>query len=67
MALIIVSLDVCEIDRAGDAGMLIKLAGEPPKIGVVHDPSQITLEMSHIDSVKSHEGRATSRRRLIEA
>ena len=57
VALLIVSLDVREIGRLGDAGVLKKLAGETPKIGVVRDPSQIAFEVSDIDSVKSHQGR----------
>jgi hypothetical protein len=57
VALIIVPLDMSEIDRLGDARMLVKLTGETPKIGVVQDPSQIAFEMSDVDSVKSHQGR----------
>ena len=56
VALIIVPFDVCEIGRAGDAGILIKLASEAPKIGVVYDSSQIAFEVSDVDSVKSHLG-----------
>jgi hypothetical protein len=56
VALIIVPFDVCEIGGAGDIGILIKLAGEPPKIGVIHEASQIAFEMSHIDRIESHQG-----------
>jgi hypothetical protein len=53
VALIIVSLDMCEIGCLGDAGIPIKLAGETPKTGVVHDLSQIAFEVPDVYSVKS--------------
>src|ERR1700678_4839709 len=37
VALIIVVLDMSKIRCSGDTRMLIKLAGEAPEIGVIHD------------------------------
>src|SRR6476619_3603449 len=56
VALIIVPFDMREIRRSGDSGILIKLTRETPKIGVVYDPPQIAFEVSHVDSVESHQG-----------
>jgi hypothetical protein len=55
VTLIIMPLDVREVDRAGDAGILIELAGKSPKIGIIHESSQIALEMSDIDGIEPHQ------------
>ena len=57
VALIVMLLDMLEIGRPCDTGMLIELAGESPEIGVVHDAAQVAFEVSDIDSVESHQCR----------
>jgi hypothetical protein len=51
VALIIVPLDVGKIDGRGDAGVLVKLAGVIPEVGIVDEPPQIAFEVPGIDRV----------------
>ena len=45
MTLIIVLFDVGEVYRVGDTGILIKLAGKSPKIGIVYQTFHVAFEI----------------------
>src|ERR1700684_2902835 len=57
VALIIVVLDMGKIGCPGDTGMLIKLAGEAPEIGVIHDPPEIAFKVPGVDRVEAYQCR----------
>jgi hypothetical protein len=46
--------DVNEIDGAADVRPLIEIARIGKKIGVLGQPSQVALEMSHVDRIEAY-------------
>ena len=55
MAEVVVVLDVVEIDSSGNPGPLVDLTGVGPQVGIVDQPSQVALEVGHIDRVETHQ------------
>ena len=52
---IVVALDVIEVHRFGDPGLLIEVPQVGIEIQIIHDASHVALEMAMIHRVESHE------------
>ena len=53
MADIIVMLDMVHVDRPGYTSMLIQVTRICPKVWVVHEATNIALEMTYIDRIEA--------------
>jgi len=61
------ALYVVEVDRLGDAGLLIEVFEIIPQVRVVHDATQVALEVVVVDEVEAHQGREEGPVRLGDA
>ena len=52
---IVVALDVIEVHRFGDPGLLIEVPQVGIEIQIIHDASHVALEMAMIHRVESYE------------
>src|SRR5215470_18444654 len=57
VASVVVAFDVIEVDRLGDAGMLVEVAGVRPEIRVVGEPAEVALEVVVVHRVEADERR----------
>src|SRR5215475_4839937 len=57
VAPVVVALDVIEVDRLGDAGVLVEVAGVRPEIRVVGEPAEVALEVVVVHGVEADERR----------
>ena len=57
MTLVVVALDVPHIDGVGYARHLIELAQVARQVQIVCYPTQVALEMAHIDRIKPQQRR----------
>ena len=55
MSHIIMTFDMIEINRLGDAGPLIQVHQVTLEVGVIDDPADVAFEVTVIDDVKSNE------------
>jgi hypothetical protein len=51
-AAVVVLLDVEEVDRLGDAGVLIELARVGPQVRVVDQAPEVALEVADVDRIE---------------
>ena len=55
VAAVIVTLDMVEVHRLGDARHLIEIAQVIPEIGIVDDAPHVALEVAVVDRVETHQ------------
>ena len=53
---IVVTLDVVEVDRLGDAGLLVEIGQVTLEVRVVEDTAEAAFEMDVVDDVETDEG-----------
>lgn len=52
---VVVPLDVIEVHRRRDAGLLIKVAEISVKVRIIEDPTHVALEVPVINRIEPHE------------
>jgi len=56
MGQIIMAFDVVEVDRFGDARLLVKVAQIPVETGVINHAAQVALKMPMINRIEPDQG-----------
>ena len=56
MAGVVVVLDVVHVDGFGHALVLVQVTRVRPQVGIVRNPFQVALEVTHVDRVETHQG-----------
>ena len=52
---VVMAFNVVEIDRVGDARLLIKIHQVSLQVWIINDAPQVTLEVAMINRIKTHQ------------